>query len=206
MEEVRKIIQNDLPSIEGWCAVEKAMYMVDLVEKNNLDSYLELGVYCGRSLLPVALAMKCLHERPTIIGVDAWNLKSTLQGVPDKTDSLRDDWWSRIDHNGLYLYTINILRKYGLERDVQLYRTPSADYVRFVDKDSLSMLHQDGNHSTEVSCQEVELYHDKVKVGGFWIFDDTNWESTKPAQNKLESYGYSCVYDANGWKAYQRLK
>lgn len=207
MDQVREKIKSDLPSIEGWCHVEKSLYMVDLIEKNNLNSYIELGVYCGRSLFPVALTMKHLHQNPLVIGVDSWNLTNTLQGTPDpQRDVHRDSWWSRLDHNGLYLYTINLMKKYGLDRTVQLYRTSSLDYVQFVDPQSIGMLHQDGNHSTEISLNEVNAYYDKVKIGGFWVFDDTDWSSTQPAQDKLVSYGYTCIHDASGWKVFERVR
>ena len=179
--------------------------MIDLVEKNNIKSYVELGVYGGRSLLPVSLAMKAINTNPLIIGVDAWNLSNTKEGTADPTrDVHRDDWWSRIDHTFMYKYTIQLMMKYNLD-NVKLYRISSLDFHDMVEDKSLDMLHQDGNHSQEISCKEVELYHNKVRKGGFWIFDDTDFNSTKAAQTKLESYGYSCIHDAGGWKCYQRI-
>lgn len=207
MESVREIVKTNLNSIEGWCPLEKSMYMIDLIEQNQLDSYIELGVYCGRSLFPVALAMKHLVSNPHIVGVDSWNLTNTLQGIPDQQkDVHRDSWWSRLDHNKLYLYTIGVMKKFNVDRVVHLIRTSSLDYVQFVESKSISMLHQDSNHSTEISLGEVDAYYDKVKIGGFWVFDDTDWESTKPAQNKLELYGYTCIHDASIWKVYRRYK
>ena len=52
---------------------------------------------------------------------------------------------------------------------------------------------------------EVELYKNKVKPGGIWVFDDTNWETTKKAQSLLASRGYNEIYDSGTWKIYTRV-
>lgn len=210
MENVRKIIEKDLEKIEGWCSLDKAMFLIKLVEEYSVTSHLELGVYCGRSLLPVALAIKEVCSKKSIlsdiVGCDSWNLTYTTQGTPDPSrDALRDKWWSQIDHTGLFLYTINLMKKYDVHKNVRLIRLSSLEYAKCVDSNSLDMLHQDGNHSTEISLQEVELYYDKVKKGGLWVFDDTDFNSTKPAQLKLESYGYKCIHDKGSWKVYCRM-
>jgi len=80
----------------------------------------------------------------------------------------------------------------------------SSDAVKIFDDHSIDFLHQDSNHSEEISCMEVELYHNKVKPGGTWVFDDTNWPTTKKAQDLLVSKGYTEVYDSGEWKVYLR--
>ena len=59
--------------------------------------------------------------------------------------------------------------------------------------------------SEKISCEEVELYHKKVKKNGIWVFDDTNWDTTKKAQELLVSYGYIEIYDSGTWKIYKRF-
>lgn len=201
--DIRTLIQQDLPHIEGWCSVEKALYMIDLVENNNVKSFIELGVFGGRSLLPVALAIKNGESNDSsIIGVDAWNVSESLEGTNDINNAL---WWEKCDHNKMYEYTINLMIKYGLSNDVTLVRMSSIEYASNVLDSSIDMLHQDSNHSEEISCLEVELYNMKLKSGGLWIFDDTDWETTKLAQKSLEQKNYVCIHDAKSWKVYKKL-
>jgi hypothetical protein len=70
--------------------------------------------------------------------------------------------------------------------------------------ESIDFLHQDSNHSEEISCEEVELYHSKVKPDGIWCFDDTDWSTTKKAQQLLLTKGYTEVYNAVSWKIYRK--
>jgi hypothetical protein len=56
-----------------------------------------------------------------------------------------------------------------------------------------------------VNKNEVNVpKNNKVKKNGFWVFDDTNWETTQKAQKLLESYGYKEIYDSGSWKIYKR--
>ena len=49
------------------------------------------------------------------------------------------------------------------------------------------------------------MSYNKVKKNGFWVFDDTNWETTQKAQKLLESYGYKEIFDSGSWKIYRRI-
>lgn len=203
MNTVKNIITNNLNDIHGWCPVEKAHYLIDLVQQCQAKAFVELGVFGGRSLLPVALAMKNLGNDEFIIGVDSWTVTPCLEG---NNDAANNDWWSAINYDNMYSYTIDLMKKYNLENSVKLYRTTSAQYAKYLGDNCLDMLHQDSNHSTEVTCNEVELYCKKVKVGGLWVFDDTDWPTTQQAQINLVAHGYELFYDAVKWKVFRRVK
>ena len=65
-------------------------------------------------------------------------------------------------------------------------------------------MHQDSNHSEKISCNEVELYKNKLKTNGIWVMDDTNWDTTKKAQILLVSYNFEELYDSGDWKVYKK--
>jgi hypothetical protein len=204
MEHIKKIIINDIEKIEGWCTIEKALYVVDFIEKNSIRTYIELGVFGGRSLLPVALAIKHIHGiGGDIIGIDPWEIQPCLEGENAKEN---DAWWASIDLDKMYSYTQNLLKMYNVDDIVRLKRTSSNDYVNNIGSQSIDLLHQDSNHSEFTSCREVDQYYDKVKINGFWIFDDTDWETTQKAQKKLVAKGYECVHDAVHWKIFKRIQ
>jgi hypothetical protein len=187
------INSGDYEKIEGWCTKEKALTMAKIIK--NTDFCVELGVFGGRSLLPI-----CLMTTGTVIGIDAWSKDASIDG---ENSNLNDDWWGKIDYEKMFDYTKNILTKYNCSNS-KLLRMKSVDAISMFKDESIDFLHQDSNHSEKISCEEVELYYNKVKKNGIWVFDDTNWETTKKAQNLLINFGYKEIYDSGTWKVYQR--
>ena len=185
---------KDYESIQGWCTREKAIKMMEHIPE-NATLCVELGVWGGRSLLPIA--KKC---RGDVYGIDAWNISASLEG---KNDPLNDQWWSTVNYKDMYLYAQRLMDHHSCDH-VKLLRMKSSEAVKLFDDNSIDFLHQDSNHSELTSCMEVELYHSKVKPGGYWCFDDTNWETTKNAQLLLISKGYTETYNEGSWKLFVR--
>jgi hypothetical protein len=104
----------------------------------------------------------------------------------------------------MYIATVNIIRQVNLESVVTLARKKSAEAVLDFEDGSLDLVHQDSNHSEQISCDEVERWTPKLKVGGFWIADDTNWPTTQKAQKLLVEKGYTELYDSGSWKVYRK--
>ena len=181
-------------SIHGWCTHEKAIRMMEFIPE-NASLAVELGVWGGKSLLPIAI--KCKGD---VYGIDAWDVDASLEG---KNDAANDQWWSKINYNDMYSYTNNLMIKHNCQ-NVTLLRMKSRDAINLFEDSSIDFLHQDSNHSEEVSCEEVELYHSKVKPGGIWCFDDTDWATTKKAQHMLCSKGFEEVWDSGSWKIYRK--
>ena len=185
---------DNYSSIEGWCTEEKALKMIEYIN-DDTKLCVELGVFGGKSLLPIA--MKCKGK---VIGIDAWNKDSSLSG---ENDIENNNWWATIDYEYMYTYTLNLMKKYNCN-NVELYRTNSSDAIQYFENESIDFLHQDSNHSELISCNEVNLYYNKVKKNGIWVFDDVNWETTKKAQELLVNYGYTEIYNHGNWKIYKR--
>lgn len=204
MEPIQNIINAELHTIHGWCTVEKSLFMAKLALENNVEKCVELGVFAGRSLLSVALAIKNNNnlKKRIVIGIDPWKVSNCLEG---ENDVENDIWWSSINLDEMYNNTVKLFEKHQLESIVKLIKSSSSDCVDLFDDETIDMLHQDSNHSQYISCLEVEKYHKKVRVGGFWIFDDTDWSTTLDAQNKLISSGYECIHDFTSWKVFKRM-
>lgn len=196
MDRVKQLIHSDeYKNIHGWCLKEKALKMIDYIKPN--DICVELGVFGGKSLLPISFI-----TNNSVFGIDAWEKNASLEGSNAKEN---DEWWGKIDYNEMYNYTLNLFNKYKCKH-VKLLRMKSSDAIINFENDSIDFLHQDSNHSEEISCNEVELYHKKVKINGIWVFDDTNWETTKKARDLLLTYGYEELYDSGEFKIYRRNK
>jgi hypothetical protein len=189
-------------TIHGWCTVEKRDKLMEIVKELNPKVCVELGVFGGKSLLPVAVAS---GDDTRIYGVDAWAVDASLEG---NNNTANDEWWKHIDYDYMFKYTQDLMKDHGVANKVGLLRMTSREAVGSFGDLTIDLLHQDSNHSEEVSCMEVELYHSKVRDGGIWVFDDTNWETTKKAQALLETKGYNVIFTsiAGDWKVYRKYQ
>jgi hypothetical protein len=173
-----------------------------LVLEHENPLCVELGVFGGRSLLPIAMAARARNGNA--VGIDAWSKEACEQGVNDIANT---DWWNNIDYDFFYNYTVKVMSDAGVSATTSLIRSKSADAVDYYTSKTISVLHQDSNHSEEVTVEEVNLWYDKVKIGGYWIFDDTDWPTTQTAQSLLLEKGYEVIFtEKDGkYKVFKRI-
>lgn len=182
-------IQTTTPTLHGWCTVEKATQLYNIVLEHENPLCVELGVFAGRSFLSIAMAARA--KNGTAVGIDAWSKEACEQGVNDIANT---EWWNSIDYDFFYNYTDKVISDAGLSSTTSLIRSKSSDAASQFAPKSISVLHQDSNHSEEVTVEEVNMWFDKVKVGGHWIFDDTDWPTTQTAQKILLEKGYELIF------------
>jgi len=182
-------IESIVPTLHGWCTPEKAVHLYNLVLDHSSPLCVELGVFAGRSLLPIGLAAR--HVNGSVVGIDAWTKEACEQGINDIANT---EWWNAVDYDFFYEYTQRLIADTGLSDVTKLLRCKSADAVSQFETESISILHQDSNHSEEVTIEEVNLWYDKLKIGGYWIFDDTDWPTTQVAQSLLLEKGYELFF------------
>ncbi len=182
-KELELKISSTVPHMPGWCSVEKALAMAELICKTKPDVVVEIGVFGGRSLIPQAMALMELGRSLGVIyGIDPWKKESALEG---KNDPANDDWWSKVNLHDVHAKAVEAIWQHGLDAYCTLLRCPSqACFGMFTDID---ILHIDGNHSTEASCRDVRLYLPKVRIGGYIWMDDTDWPTTQAAVKLLEA-------------------
>lgn len=195
-------LPEDFEALLGWCSVQKGLKMMELASQEDVLLSVELGVYGGRSLLPLALATSW-KKKGWVVGIDAWCAPASVEGT---NTSETTSYWSKIDYNHVYDLASSLMKKHQVEQYVDLWRSRSEDVSELFSNGSIDLLHQDGNHSEEISCKEVELYFTKLRRGGYWIFDDTHWPSTQAAQQLLLEKGFSEIFAEEGgtWKIFQK--
>lgn len=195
-------IQTTVPKLHGWCTVEKASHLYNLVLEHEAPLCVELGVFAGRSLVAIALGAKA--KNGTAVGIDAWSKEACEQGVNDIANT---EWWNNIDYDFFYNYTTKVMSDAGVSATTSLIRSKSSDVSNYYTSNSISVLHQDSNHSEEVTVEEVNLWYDKLKIGGYWIFDDTDWPTTQTAQGLLLEKGYELIFtEKDGkYKVFKRI-
>lgn len=195
-------LPESIYKLEGWCDKKKSEKLYDLVLQNKSNLTLEIGVYGGRSFIPMALAHKKLNSG-ICIGIDPWcNNKSTENYQPGDTNY---NWWKNVDINRIYSNVLDAINYYQIENHTLLIRDTSLNVVNNLNKESIDIIHQDGNHSESISCEEVLQFSDKLKYNGYWIMDDTDWETTFKAQKILLNLGYILYENHDGWKIFKKL-
>lgn len=195
------MLPSNYESIHGWCTIEKAEKIMSYIKDLKPSLSVELGVFGGRSLLAIALESKKQNPNSKVIGIDAWEKSASLEG---KNDKANDDWWANLDYNVIMKYASDLMKTNNVDSVVELWKDKSTNVSDKFDDESIDFLHQDSNHSEEISCQEVELYWNKVRHNGIWVFDDTNWPTTQKAQKLLCEKGYTELYDSGSWKIFRR--
>jgi len=200
-----ELLPNNFESIEGWCSLNKALKIMEITDLNT-QLIVEIGVFAGKSLLPLALKLKSVNNCGKVIGIDPWTTQAALEGTNAPEN---DDWWSKLNYEYFYKYTQKLMKTNNVDTIVQLMRKKGEDCVNDFNDETISILHIDGNHSEETSTQDVDMWHVKICKGGYIIFDDTNWPSTINAQELLLKKGFEEKYvsqegDKGEWKLYQR--
>lgn len=199
-----KIVEGEiaaiLPHISGWCSNEKAARMARLTSGARLC--VELGVFGGRGLVAMALMLRA-QGAGSAHGIDPYTADAALEGTNHKAN---DEWWSSVDLEHVLRGARLTLKRERLDAYAQIIRERSQDVVERYADGSIDVLHQDSNHSEEVSCAEVMLWGPKIRVGGYWIFDDTDWPTTKKAQDLLLESGFVELDDHSKWKVYRKVE
>lgn len=165
------MLPKNYEMIEGWCTREKAEKIIHLVFENKPELVVELGVFGGKSLLAFALACKHNNNNSKVIGIDSWSVQASLEGTNDKEN---DIWWGKINYADIQKYAKQIMLKNNVNDVVELWKAKSVEVCDKFENESIDIIHQDSNHSEEITTNEVELYSTKIKQGGFWVFDDAN--------------------------------
>ena len=68
-----------------------------------------------------------------------------------------------------------ILEDNNLGELITLVREKSENYYQNIKKESIDVLHIDGNHDEEYVTKDIINYLPLVKKGGYIIMDDTSW-------------------------------
>jgi hypothetical protein len=171
-----------LPSLEGWCSLEKALNFIDLVLQEKPKVYVEIGVFAGASLYPVLSTLKFL-DHGVAIAIDPWDKYECIKYLDQKLDHLHIDWWGRIDLESNYASFLKTLRMFNLTDYCIPLRTSAEHAAKIIGV--IDILHIDGNHSERSFTKYVQLYLPKVRSGGYIWLNDSLWIESQQAMDLL---------------------
>lgn len=198
------LIQTTIPTMDGWCSVEKACVLAALVLVKKPSTVVELGVWCGRSLLPMAFACQLL-KTGMVTGIDPYSSQASADGQMGANQK----WWSEQDHKAIRDKFLSFVKLFKVEDHVRLIEKPSGEVNTAGMR--IQILHSDGNHG-EQALHDAEKYGPLVDLGGFVICDDIGWEggSVLRSIDEYEHQGFIEVFrrteGGDNWCLMQRVK
>lgn len=189
-----------LTPLHGWTTPEKGTRLAELVIESGTDLSVEIGVFGGRGTIAMAIG-HAVAGRGHVVGIDPWEMTASLDG---ENAPANDEWWRTIDYDAIYEHFVTALVGNGVVRQCRIMRERSDSAIRLFADASIGVLHQDGNHSEAISSSEVDLWTPKLRAGGYWVSDDTDWATTQLAQRKLQDLGFAVLEDHGGWRVYRK--
>ena len=196
--KLKKIVE----SLPGWCTPEKAQRLFDLVIESNSQLTCELGVFGGRSFIPIALA----HKRKRTgfaLGFDAWKKEVSLEGTNSPEN---DKYWSKINYAEVYRKCIHDIQVNKVDGFCSLVRMRSQDVGLMMADNVIDILHQDSAHNVETITTELNLWVRKVRIGGYWVADDLLWGEAKMGYARLPEFGLEMIEDHHNWGIFKKTK
>jgi predicted O-methyltransferase YrrM len=166
-------------SLEGWCSSQKSLLLYSLARNHQPKTVVEIGVYGGRSIVPLAAAIRD-NAVGNLYGIETW---SGSHAIAYRTNIGNDFWWNSIDYARIKIAFLAFLVQHQLHDTIRLIEAPSERCAGLFD--SIDMLHIDGGHSAFGSAQDVITFLIKVPPGGIIVYDDINWPSNQNGLNIL---------------------
>jgi hypothetical protein len=185
---------------QGWCTPEKGNELALAVLKTRASVVVEIGVFFGSSLLPMAMA--CAEQNHgTVWAIDPWSREAAIEGY----DGANADWWgNKVDLEAVYQTFLMHLKTQNVERFVKVIRAKSDD----VDPpQEIDLLNVDGQH-TEQASRDVERFASRVRLNGFCYMDDIDGWNGAPGRAvvKLESMGFVKLFNRDTGAMFQRTE
>ena len=190
-EDIKWKALDAMSKLEGWCTPQKASILIDFVMLLNATTIVEIGVFGGKSLVPMAYALQSLGAHRKVFGIDPWNTRASTDGM----DGDHKDWWGQIDHEQIYKDLKDKIVEFGLAKNIILVRETSEKAPLIYDID---LLHIDGNHSDIASMIDVTKWVPLVRKGGLIFFDDTDWNNEGLAVRWLDEHCVKLIQFLDG--------
>lgn len=177
-------INRITPKLSEWTSMDKANTLACLVIGLRPALTIEVGVWQGASLIPMALAHRAIGFG-RVIAVDSWAFQASIEGQVSQDDV---KWWKEVNHVEAYNRFVTVLAEEGLSQFVEVVRARSEEYTP---PDNIGLWHCDGNHGDQ-AVRDVQKFAPKMASNGVIVMDDYDWRGggVRKACAALESAGW----------------
>lgn len=153
---------------KSWCTEEKINLLMDLIYITKPEMCVEIGVFTGSSLIPVATALKHL-QHGAVLGIDPW---SNVEAVKDMDpEDPNYAWWAKVSMDDAYQTFLLRLAERSLNDYCGILYNTAQEAAKFIG-DQIDFLHLDGNYSEQGVLLNVQTYLPKVKTGGYILMSN----------------------------------
>lgn len=199
MTKLFQQIADYVPGCHGWCSIAKAQTLATAVIALRPEVSLEIGVFGGRSLFPIAMAHKEIGKG-RVIAIDPWSAPASRIGQTGENEK----WWGTLDHEVIYQDFMKRCQELFVAHIVSVHRKTSDQCKPPPVIDLMSL---DGNHGPQ-AIVDVERYCPNVRTGGLVFMDDLNWEggAVTRACDKLKTLGFVQLYVLDTGAVFQKIK
>lgn len=193
---------NRQPPPSGWCDIDKAITLASIVIATRPKAALELGVFAGKSAIPIALAMQDVGG--TLYAVDCWDGAKSSEGY---TGPNKEYWSDQKRLSDAETQFRELVKEYGLEPHVVIKRAAS-DAIEIPEQ--IGLFHCDGQH-TQQAVRDVAHFAPQVPFGGIIVMDDLNWENdgradVQKAALLLADFGFVKLYALGTGAVFARMQ
>lgn len=151
-------------SFVGTKFIEPSWFWTDVIPvTTDKLNYLEIGSCSGASVVSFAQTYGG-HPNTKLYCIDPWS---------DYDDY--DEYKGRLD--GIYNEFLTNINTFNLQDKVVACRGYSHEEIPKFDDLFFDIIFVDGNHNPEYALEDAVLSFRKLKVGGYMVFDDYNWEA-----------------------------
>lgn len=192
-------ILKSIEGIDGWCEPGKALTLAHYVIAIRAQLIVEIGVWGGRSLFPMAIAAR--SQGPArILAIDPWKASESVLGQYDADKA----WWdNQQQHDLVYSRFIANLHRMELSNIVTVLKQSSNETMP---PERIDLLHLDGNHG-EQAYTDITRFSPPVRKGGIVVLDDLNWTggAVGRAAGWLTSNGFLLLHPLGTGAVYLKL-
>jgi predicted O-methyltransferase YrrM len=183
--EIGRLLARVPVDFGGGCSAYKAEILAGLVVEGSLRRAIDIGVYRGRSLLPLAAAFRSLGAGE-VVGIDPFEATAAVQSDPHTIGpALLDEWATTQNWEAIFRGVVDLLDDEGLAPFARIVREPATAAARHFELGSLDLVHIDGNQDARAVAADLRSYRPLVRPGGFIVLDDVSWESVRPVYDEL---------------------
>ncbi len=201
-------ILQERPKLEGWCSDVKGPQLASHIVDLKAACVVEIGVFGGSSLVPMAMALRAMNRGGKIYGIDPWSTEAALEDMKEQASR---DWWGKLDLAGVKAKCEASIARLGLTPFVELIQDRNENVLHRFPDESIDLFHLDGNHSEIPAMRDIVNWLPKVKPSGVIVLDDIGWveagvETVRRAMEYAMQHGWRLQpKDPNdGWVTLRR--
>jgi hypothetical protein len=199
--ELLHSIAQMLNRVPGWCSIDKATDLAEVILERKPKVIVESGIFGGRSLFAMAMVLRA-NGGGVVWGVDPWTVEAAHEGEKDKANI---DWWEKnVQLEEIYRQFVQNTLDFGLLPHINWIRAKGEVAAGVFAPRSIEFFHLDSNHSELISCREVETWAPKMADHSIWIMDDTDWSTQAKAIQKIRDLGYKTRKDTGKYIIFER--